>query len=171
MSKFNFYDIPAGKYFLLQFCLFLFGGFSVLIMLRQVASSVECVMSYGQDAVVSEVDDTGEVYYYLDGTDKTFQLQARTNLDNPSNIYRVEYIPHGIGTQDVAIGTKIKMQDRGGQRAVDFVLTGSEKVGYWSSVNPPTTWMASIYHIITDRKLKYICMPGRGDAGMSLNLW
>jgi hypothetical protein len=129
---------------------------------------VENVISYGQGAGISEVDDKGEVYYYLDGTDKTFQLQARTNLDNPPNIYRVEYVFDGIGTQDVALGTTIEMQERGGQRAVNFVLTGSEKVGYWSSVNPPTAWMASIYHVIADRKLKYICMPGSHDAGMSL---
>ncbi|KAK4203357.1 pectate lyase superfamily protein-domain-containing protein [Triangularia verruculosa] len=39
--------------------------------------------------------------------------------------------------------------------------------GYWSSANPPVAWMHAILDIIGDRKLKYVCMPGSHDAGIS----
>lgn len=52
-------------------------------------------------------------------------------------------------------------------RAINWVLSGSEKEGYWSSHSPPIAWMSSILPIIGDRKLKHVCMPGSHDAGMS----
>jgi hypothetical protein len=48
------------------------------------------------------------------------------------------------------------------------VLTGDEELGYWSSADPPTAWMSAILDVIRDRQLRYICMPGSHDAGMSV---
>ena len=50
---------------------------------------------------------------------------------------------------------------------MQWVLTGSELYGYWSSANPPVAWMHSILDIIGDRQLTYVTMPGTHDSGMS----
>jgi hypothetical protein len=39
-------------------------------------------MSYDGSLGDSVVDDKGEAYYYIAGTDKAFVIEARTNLDD-----------------------------------------------------------------------------------------
>jgi hypothetical protein len=73
-----------------------------------------------------------------------------------------------MSTHNSAEGSTFEVQAPGGQRAVNFILTGDETLGYWSSVSPPTAWMSTILDVIGDRQLRYICMPGSHDAGMSV---
>lgn len=114
-------------------------------------------------------DTAGEAYYTIDKTGKTFHvtddwIDSKGMLRN-----RIQY--DTIGTKDVAAGTIIDLDwpsldyDRG--LTNQWVLTGSEDYGYWSSSNPPVAWMNSILGVIGDRKLKHVCMPGSHDAGMS----
>lgn len=37
------------------------------------------------------------------------------------------------------------------QRVVNFVLTGDEELGYWTSTDPPIAWMSAILSVIGDR--------------------
>jgi len=72
----------------------------------------------------------------------------------------------GLRTSDVHRGEVTWYDPRGPFRAINWVLTGSEKRGYWTSYAPPVAWMSSILDVIGDRKLKHVCMPGSHDAGM-----
>ncbi|PGH12173.1 hypothetical protein AJ79_04468 [Helicocarpus griseus UAMH5409] len=115
-------------------------------------------------------DDKGEAYYKLEGTDETFQIWARYYPDDPDNSFHLHVLYDGLETKDVRKGTSLDYPTRGGLadlRSTNWVLAGSEKEGYWSSHSPPTAWMSSILHIIGERKLKHVCMPGSHDAGMS----
>ncbi|KAK2762469.1 hypothetical protein FQN53_007520 [Emmonsiellopsis sp. PD_33] len=143
MDQWKWHDVPAGE-------------------------SVQCEWEFALN--LNMVDDKAEAYYKLDGTDRTFQLQARYYQDDPDNPFRLHVLYDGIETKDVAKGTTINYPTRGGlgdMRAINWVLTGSEKDGYWSSHKPPIAWMSSILNIIGGRKLKHVCMPGSHDAGMS----
>ncbi|EEH47201.2 uncharacterized protein PADG_03299 [Paracoccidioides brasiliensis Pb18] len=115
-------------------------------------------------------DDKGEAYYKIDGTDKSFQIWARFYEDDPENAFHLRVLYDGLETKDVKRGTSLDYRTRGGyggMRAINWVLTGSEEEGYWSSHSPPVAWMSSILNIIGDRKVKHVCMPGSHDAGMS----
>jgi hypothetical protein len=143
MDTFDFHDIPAAK-------------------------SVQNVMKYNGDIGSSAVDDKGEAYYTLKGTDKTFVVEARTDFaGSGGSPYRVDIYFNGMSTHNSAANTTAEFQAPGGQRAINFVLAGDETLGYWSSVTPPTAWMSNILPVIGDRKLRYISMPGSHDAGMS----
>ncbi|KAF7183488.1 hypothetical protein CNMCM7691_003687 [Aspergillus felis] len=120
MDTFDFHDIPAGK-------------------------SVQNVMKYNSGVGSSVVDDKGEAYYTLKGTEKTFVVEARTDFGGSGvNPYRVDIYFNGMSTHNSATNTITEFQAPGGQRAVNFVLAGDETLGYWSSVTPPTAWMSSI---------------------------
>lgn len=80
-------------------------------------------------------DDAAEAYFQLDTTDKKFEIHAHVNgSENPK--WRVDVDYSGIGTLDVGRNTIVDLSSG----AVQWVLTGSELYGYWSSVNPPVTW-------------------------------
>jgi hypothetical protein len=80
---------------------------------------------------------------------------------------RARYVFDGMSANGVAQGSRHEIRSRGGERAANFVLTGSEKVGYWTSVNPPVAWMKALLPIIGGRKLKHISMLGSHNAGIS----
>ncbi|KAH8880986.1 pectin lyase-like protein [Thozetella sp. PMI_491] len=114
-------------------------------------------------------DSAGEAYYSVKGTDKTFYISAKV-VSGQSPEWRVRVIFSGIGTQDVTQGSTIDLgfPVAGTQgRGLQWVLTGSESYGYWTSLKPPVTWMKSILPTIGPRKLRHVCMPGSHDAGMS----
>ncbi|OJD12350.1 hypothetical protein AJ78_07043 [Emergomyces pasteurianus Ep9510] len=143
MDQWKWYDVPAGE-------------------------SVQCEWKFAM--AMNRFDDKGEAYYKLEGTDKTFQIWARYYQDDPDNRFHLRVLYDGLETKDVPKGTSLDYPSRGGigdMRAINWVLAGSEKEGYWSSHSPPVAWMSSIIHIIGDRKLKHVCMPGSHDAGMS----
>ncbi|XWW97896.1 hypothetical protein V2A60_005892 [Cordyceps javanica] len=94
-------------------------------------------------------DTAGEAYYRIGKTDKKASLKAKGT---------------DVGTE-ADLGWPSLSYDRGLTNY--FVLTGSEELGYYSSVNPPVSWMQELLPILGDRKLKHICMPGSHDSGMS----
>jgi hypothetical protein len=129
------------------------------------------VAEYDQN-VGSPVDDKGEVYYRVKGTDKTFSILFRTNYDNkgPFKNPYLSYLNYSnLATKDAQNGLIFEIPfDENGLAAGDsWTLTGNENYGYWSSYSPPVAWMTSIMDIIGGRKLKHVCMPGSHDAGMS----
>jgi hypothetical protein len=128
------------------------------------------VIAFEQGAGINKNDDAAEAYYRLKGPDKTWQVASR--WQNENDIAHATIVYDGIATKDVAKGTKHDlgwpfMPNTFGGEAMQWVLTGNESYGYWSSANPPVAWMHSILDVIGPRKLKYICMPGSHDAGMS----
>ncbi|KAI1863819.1 uncharacterized protein JN550_009317 [Neoarthrinium moseri] len=114
-------------------------------------------------------DTAGEAYYRIATTDKTWHVTADWVDDKDMVRNRIAY--DGLSTKNVAKGNIIDLDwpsldyDRG--LTNQWVLTGSEQYGYWSSTNPPVAWMKSILPIIGDRMLKHVCIPGSHDAGMS----
>ncbi|KAL8359373.1 hypothetical protein RB601_007892 [Gaeumannomyces tritici] len=113
------------------------------------------------------VDTNGEAYYRLEGTSKSFQVHGTTNNNDSKYKLRARYVFDGMSANGVPQGSRYELRSRGGERAVNFVLTGSEKVGYWTSVNPPVAWMNALLPIIGGRKLKHISMLGSHNAGIS----
>ncbi|KAL2372532.1 hypothetical protein RJZ57_003006 [Blastomyces gilchristii] len=143
MDQWKWHDVPAGE-------------------------SVQCEWQFAES--FNRFDDKGEAFYTLEGTNKTFQIWARYYQDDPDNEFHLHVLYDGLETKDVPKGTSLDYPSRGGigdMRAINWVLTGSETEGFWSSHKPPIAWMSSILHIIGDRKLKHVCMPGSHDAGMS----
>ncbi|WEW59950.1 hypothetical protein PRK78_005432 [Emydomyces testavorans] len=113
-------------------------------------------------------DDAGEAYYELEGTDKKFYVRARVDK-NADSKWIVEVVHTNLPTRDVKAGETVRLPvppTTGYGKSVQWVLTGSERYGYWTT-RPPVTWMKSTLDIIGDRKLKHICMPGSHDAGIS----
>lgn len=122
---------------------------------------------YQNGTRTSFVDDKAEAFYRIDGTDSTFQIWARTNSGDSHKMHEVFYFEN-FRTDDQSSGSSTELGDRGGYRAFNFVVTGSEKYGhYWTSLNPPIAWMSAILNVIGGRKLRHVCMIGSHDAGMS----
>jgi hypothetical protein len=102
-------------------------------------------------------------------TNKKFHISTKV-VKGQSPEWRVRIVYSGLGTRDVGQGSTVDIgfPAAGTQgRGLQWVLTGSESYGYWTSVTPPVTWMKSVLGIIGDRKLRHVCMPGTHDAGMS----
>lgn len=132
-------------------------------------SAQSLVQMVDMDANDKKSDTAGEAYYRIDTTSKTWHVTVDWIDDKEMIRNRIAY--DGLATNDVTQGSIIDLDwpslsyDRG--LTNQWVLTGSEEYGYWSSTSPPLTWMKSILGVIGDRKLKHVCMPGSHDAGMS----
>jgi len=113
------------------------------------------------------VDDKGEAHYQIQGSGSTFQVWARTHASDDDHPMRADLDFDGFGTRDVQRGNKYEYKDRGSYQAINLVVAGSQKYGYWTSIDPPIGWMCSIRDVIGDRKLKHVCLLGSHDAGMS----
>ncbi|KAM0267389.1 hypothetical protein ACHAPA_005931 [Fusarium lateritium] len=112
---------------------------------------------------ISEVDDKGEAYYTIEGTDKSFVVQARTNMDDDKHPWRVIWDLQGIDNGQ----REMKCPDD--EVGVTLVITGSVDKGFLTSIKKPDQygWMNLMYDTIKDRKLKDVIVPGSHDAGMS----
>jgi hypothetical protein len=109
------------------------------------------------------VDDKAEVYYKIAGTDKEFVIMARTSIPDLNDPHRVKVEMGGLG-----VGTR-EFEGRGGQRAINLIITGSEVYGYYTSMFPPPVgWMRELKEVIGPRKVKHVVMPGTHDSGMSI---
>lgn len=106
-------------------------------------------------------DDGGEAYYTIEGTDKRFQVRARTNI--PSDYPRrtiLDLSGMGLGQREYL--------DAGKEAAVTLVITGSDSYGFIASLrHGPGNWMKGLYHVIKDRQVQHILMPATHDSGMS----
>ncbi|CAK7219716.1 hypothetical protein SBRCBS47491_003942 [Sporothrix bragantina] len=135
LDVFNFTDVPSGR----------------ALQARVVYSG----------AVGSSVDDNAEVYFRLDGTDKTFQVRASTHIPD-THPYRTIFDLTGMG-----LGQR-EYKNPYETSSITLVITGSESYGYVTSLNfQPLNWMHGLYDVIKDRQLRHVVMPGSHDAGMT----
>ncbi|KAI5300883.1 hypothetical protein KEM55_004175 [Ascosphaera atra] len=116
-------------------------------------------------------DNEGTAIYGLEGSecgeDGSIQVKATAKgLFDMAETYAIGDLPMSRG--ETASSGSFKVDARGGSRAYNLVITGSEKLGrYYTSMNPPIAWMHEILDVIGDRKLKHVCMLGSHDAGIS----
>ncbi|ODA83869.1 hypothetical protein RJ55_02385 [Drechmeria coniospora] len=116
---------------------------------------------YTEKAGTFPVDDNGEAYYSIDGTDKKFTIRATT------------HIPHAYPRRTVFDLTGMNMGQReyldpSQEASVTLVITGSNEYGFITSIRHGAgNWMRSLYHVIKDRQLQHVVMPGTHDSGMS----
>ncbi|KAK1240137.1 hypothetical protein MKX08_007579 [Trichoderma sp. CBMAI-0020] len=119
------------------------------------------IVVYTNKAGASAVDDNGEAYYAIDGTDKTFVIRATTHIPDtyPARTV-IDLTGMGQGQREYL--------DPAEQSPVTLVITGSDSYGFITSIKyGPGNWMKNMYDVIQDRQLQHIVMPGTHDAGMS----
>ncbi|KAK4060929.1 hypothetical protein Trihar35433_9854 [Trichoderma harzianum] len=107
------------------------------------------------------VDDGGEAYYAIDGTDKTFFVRAATHIpdSHPARTV-IDLTGMGQGQREYL--------DPAAQSPVTLVITGSDSYGFITSIKYGAgNWMKGIYEVIKDRQIQHVVMPGTHDAGMS----
>jgi hypothetical protein len=113
------------------------------------------------DGSDTPVDDNGEAYYSIEGTDKTFFVRTTTHIpdDYPS---RTVFDLSGMG-----LGQR-EYKDPDAESPVTLVITGSDSYGFITSLTfGPGNWMKKIYNVIKDRPIKHVIIPGTHDSGMS----
>lgn len=135
-DTFDFDDVPSGK-------------------------ARQNTLTYTSDVGADSVDDNGEAYYSLEGTDKTFEIRGTTHIpdDYPWRTV-VDLTGMGLGQREYG--------DPGEETSVTLVITGSEEYGYITSLSfGANNWMHQLYDVIRDRQLRHVVMPGSHDAGMS----
>ncbi|KND91669.1 PI-PLC X-box domain-containing protein [Tolypocladium ophioglossoides CBS 100239] len=116
---------------------------------------------YTERAGANPVDDNGEAYFNIEGTDKRFVIRATTHI--PDHYWRrtvVDLSGMGMGQREYL--------DPGKESPVTLVITGSNDYGFITSIrHGPGNWMRGIYDVIKDRKIQHVIMPGTHDSGMS----
>ncbi|EKM58286.1 uncharacterized protein PHACADRAFT_90426 [Phanerochaete carnosa HHB-10118-sp] len=118
-------------------------------------------VEWKEGVLVRESDDAGEASYVLQGTSRTFQLQARA----PHGKYNLQVYYDGISTANNARGSVVKL---GWKHDGDVVFILSGRDGCFSSTNPPSDWMHRNLSTLGNRQLRQICIPGSHDSGMSI---
>ncbi|KAL7783103.1 PLC-like phosphodiesterase [Trichoderma ceciliae] len=109
----------------------------------------------------SDVDDNGEAYYGIDGTNKTFTIRTTTHIPDGNPLRTViDLTGMGQGQREYL--------DPAEQSPVTLVITGSDSYGFITSIRyGPGNWMKNIYEVIKDRQIQHVVMPGTHDSGMS----
>lgn len=119
------------------------------------------VATYTNKFGKNPVDDNGEAYYSIEGTNKKFMVRATTHIPD-SYPRRTVFDLSGMG-----LGQR-EYSDPGKESPVTLVITGSDSYGFTASLrHGPGNWMKGIYDVIKDRQLQHVFMPGTHDAGMS----
>ncbi|KAK5991566.1 hypothetical protein PT974_09851 [Cladobotryum mycophilum] len=109
----------------------------------------------------NDVDDNGEAYYRIDGTDKKFVVRTTTHIPD-NNPKRTVFDLSGMG-----LGQR-EYLDPATESPVTLVITGSNDYGFITNIKfGPGNWMKSLYDVIKDRQIQHVVMPGSHDAGMS----
>ncbi|KAG5932725.1 hypothetical protein E4U53_001209 [Claviceps sorghi] len=106
-------------------------------------------------------DDGGEAYYTIEGTDKRFEVRARTHIpgDYPRRTI-FDLTGMGLGQREYL--------DAGKETAVTLVITGSDAYGFIASLrHGPGNWMKAMYPVIKDRQVQHMLVPATHDSGMS----
>ncbi|KAL5594624.1 hypothetical protein BROUX41_001543 [Berkeleyomyces rouxiae] len=115
----------------------------------------------------------GETVYELVGSSqRTYKFRAYIDpRPRPfGSLHVMEVVHTNLPTYDVEDGDSVKLKFPGPGvrgRAMQWALVGSEIDGFWTSHNPPVSWMQASRHVIGSRKLKHVCMPRSHNAGMS----
>jgi hypothetical protein len=102
----------------------------------------------------------GSVTITLEGTGKTFQLEATAE----SGAFDLRVTLTDFATLGNPQGSVI---DLGWSRngAVNFILSGED--GSFTSSRMPDDWMHASLDVLGSRSLRHLCIPGSHDAGMS----
>ncbi|ATY59795.1 LysM domain-containing protein [Cordyceps militaris] len=117
--------------------------------------------TYTFKAGKNPVDDNGEAYYSIQGTNKKFMVRATTHIPD-SYPRRTVFDLSGMG-----LGQR-EYSDPGKESPVTLVITGSDSYGFTASLrHGPGNWMKGIYNVIKDRQVQHLFLPGTHDAGMS----
>lgn len=119
------------------------------------------IAKYTSKVGKNPVDDNGEAYYSIQGTNKKFMVRATTHIpdDYPR---RTVFDLSGMG-----LGQR-EYSDPGKESPVTLVITGSDSYGFTASLrHGPGNWMKGIYNVIKDRQVQHLFLPGTHDAGMS----
>lgn len=108
------------------------------------------------------VDDNADYYFDVVGTNHRFHIKATQN-DKEKYYYRTIWDMNEWG-----LGYK-EFKNPDSEVAVNFVITGSEEYGYFTSMDwdsSPQGWMRALHPVIKDRQLRHVVMPGTHDSGM-----
>ncbi|OAQ70980.1 phospholipase C-like protein [Pochonia chlamydosporia 170] len=116
---------------------------------------------YTKNLSKNPVDDGGEAYYTIQGTNKRFEIRARTHIpDSYPRRTIIDLTGMGLGQREYL--------DPGKETAVTLVITGSDSYGFTASLRHGRgNWMNGMYNVIKDRKMQHIVMPATHDSGMS----
>ncbi|KAL2820904.1 PLC-like phosphodiesterase [Aspergillus cavernicola] len=136
MDIFNWGDIPPGR-------------------------SRQNIAHYTERSGANAVDDNGEAYYSIVGTDKKFVIRATTHIpDRYPRRTVIDLSGMGLGQREYL--------DPRPEVPVTLVITGSNHHGFMASLTHGRgNWMKQMYDVIKDRPLQHIVMPGTHDSGMS----
>ncbi|KND86311.1 Killer toxin subunits alpha/beta [Tolypocladium ophioglossoides CBS 100239] len=116
---------------------------------------------YTERTGANSVDDNGEAYYSIEGTDRKFVIRATTHIpDAHPRRTVIDLSGMGMGQREYL--------DPEQESPVTLVITGSQDYGFITSIrHGPGNWMKGIYDVIKDRSIQHIVMPGTHDSGMS----
>lgn len=134
--------------------------FPVTVNAGQTAS---LYVEWDQHIFVTQSDDAANATLTLQGTNSSFQLQAR----NPAGFDLLAALTP-LSTKNNPQGSVIDLGWRHNvppNASVPFILAGQEG-DYWSN-HPPVAWMQAALPTFGGRTLGQFCMPGSHDAGMS----
>ena len=127
----------------------------------QAKTSVNIYVEWDQGIFTHVADDAGEVNYSLDGTNNSFQIQARA-----TNGFELKILFTDIETNSNKQGTLFSLGWRH-DGYVSFVLSGTN--GNYSSTNlNGASWMQDNIAMLGNKKMNEICITGSHDAGMSV---
>ncbi|KAL2863395.1 phosphatidylinositol-specific phospholipase C domain-containing protein [Aspergillus lucknowensis] len=119
------------------------------------------IAHYTEEAGANAVDDNGEAYYSIEGTNQKFILRATTHIPDTHPRRTV------VDLSGMGLGQREYLNPRP-EVPVTLVITGSASHGFVASLtHGPGNWMRQIYDVIKDRPLQHIVMPGTHDSGMS----
>lgn len=116
---------------------------------------------YTKNVGKNPVDDGGEASYTIQGTNKRFEIRARTHIpDSYPRRTIIDLSGMGLGQREYL--------DPGKETAVTLVITGSDSYGFTASLRHGRgNWMKGLYDVIKDRQMQHIVMPATHDSGMS----
>lgn len=124
-------------------------------------TSVSIYVEWDQGIFTHEADDAGEANYLLEGTNNSFQIQARA-----TNGFELKIFLMDIETHSNKKGTIFSLGWKH-NGYVAFILSGVD--GNYSSTNlNGASWMQDNISVLGAKKMNEICITGSHDSGMSV---
>lgn len=129
-------------------------------------TSASVYVEWDQGIFTHSSDDSGEATYTLNGSNQSFQIQARAGGG-----FMLQAVLIGLSTQNYPQGSTIQLgwdwnrNPSGGH--VTFVLAG-EAGNYLVGGQQSGAWMQHNLELLGSQPLRHLCLPGAHDAGMSV---